>query len=460
MTAAWQAWQGASFGRRLFLIWLVGLLLRLVYVLVFSVDEDLSGDALGYHHAANLLADGQGFIEPFRHFFGNVEEVVINGEPTVITTPLGHAEPTAGHPPVWTTVLGVVSFVGFTTPLQHRIATALIGSLTVLVFGQLGRELRSERLGLISAAVGAGYAFIWINDALVMSETIAIMAAALASLFGLRFTRAPTLANAVTFGLVGALAALTRAELILFLPIVALVALLRADLSWRDRAVRYGVAGLVAVAVIAPWVGRNLVVFENPVLLSNGTGTVLIQANCDDTYYGDNIGYWSLPCGGGQPYGPNGELLDESERDEVVREIGSDYISDHKTRLATVVIPARIGRMWGVYEPIEQLRLDAGEQRPFGVSLVGLAQLAVLGPLAIAGAVIMWRRKEPLLCVALWAPLATFTAAIAFGSTRYRSPAEVTIVILGAVAIDTIVAARSSGPAPAPDSQAPAVGRS
>ena len=76
-------------------------------------------------------------------------------------------------------------------------------------------------------------------------------------------------------------------------------------------------------------------------VLSNGAGTVLVQANCDDTYYGEHIGYWSLPCGGGQPYGPNGEFLDESQRDEVVREIALDYIGDHETRLATVSSRAR-----------------------------------------------------------------------------------------------------------------------
>lgn len=69
MTSAWQAWLNASFGKRLFLIWLIGLAIRLGYVL-FLVEDGLSGDALAYHHGANLLADGQGMIDPFRYLFG------------------------------------------------------------------------------------------------------------------------------------------------------------------------------------------------------------------------------------------------------------------------------------------------------------------------------------------------------------------------------------------------------
>jgi hypothetical protein len=83
---------------------------------------------------------------------------------------------------------------------------------------------------------------------------------------------------------------------VLYLPVVAAVVLLRAPLAWRDRLLRYSLAGIVAVVCISPWVVRNMTAFAQPVLLSNGAGTVLVQANCDATYYGPDIGYWSLGC--------------------------------------------------------------------------------------------------------------------------------------------------------------------
>ena len=177
---------------------------------------------------------------------------------------------------------------------------------------------------------------------------------------------------------------------------------------------------------------------EERVTLSDGAGTVMVQANCDETYYGPHIGYWSLPCGFPQPYGPNGELLDESQRDVVVRERATAYISNHKVRLLTVVVPARIGRMWGLYEPLEQIRLDIGEGRPSIPAKLGFLQYVLLVPAALAGAVIQWRRRQPVLVVGLWVVLATITAATAFGTTRYRTAAEVSIVMFAAIAIEAI----------------------
>lgn len=337
------------------------------------------------------------------------------------------------------TYLAAFSTVGLDSLRAHQLASALLGAGSIVLAGLLGRSLVGDRTGIIAASLTAVYANIWINDALVMSETSAIFFAFLTSLVGLRFWRAPTLRNALWFGLVGGAAALTRAELVFFLPIVAAVALLRTPLPWRARLGRYALAGVVAVAVISPWVVRNNLVLKNRVFISDGTGTVLVQANCDATYYGKFIGYWNLECGSPQPHGPNGELLDESQRDVVVRQRAQTYIANHTTRLVTVVVPARIGRMWAVYEPFQQIRLDELEGRPAFAAWLGLYQFWVLAPLAIAGAVIQWRRRQPLLVVGLWALLATFTAATAFGNTRYRTAAEVTVVMLAAVTIDAVI---------------------
>jgi 4-amino-4-deoxy-L-arabinose transferase-like glycosyltransferase len=430
----------ASFAGRLLLITLLGLVIRVGYVVVVERGDPLSGDAIGYHHNANLLADGRGFIEPFRYIYGGQEDVVLaDGTTRTVITPVGHEEPTAGHPPAWTVILSIASFLGFTSVFAHQLVGAVVGTLTIPMAGILGRELVSERVGLITAGLTAVYAFIWLNDGLVMSETAAILAATAATWAGVRFWRVPTLRHAAVFGLLGGLGALSRAEMVLYLPIVAAVAVLRAALPWRDRVGRFATVGVVSVAVISPWVVYNLGRFAEPVLLSNGTGTVWVQANCDPTYYGPNIGYWELSCGLPQPYGPNGELLDESERDIVVRERAVEYISNHTERLVTVVVPARILRTWALYDPVEQLRLDIyAEERTFALSVVGLIQLYVMAPFAAAGAWSLWRRKLPLLPVALWIPLVTFTVAIAFGNTRYRTVAEVSVVALAAVGVDAL----------------------
>lgn len=429
------------------LIVVVGLTGRFVSMSLWAPKTglDLGGDAVYYHEAANLLADGKGFIDPYRYLFGGSEQVRLSdGRIIEVITPVGHVEPTAGHPPVYVMYLGVFSKLGFSSISAHLIASIFLGAASIVLAGLLGRSWRNEKVGLIAASLTAVYANIWVNDLVLMSETAAIFFTFVTTIFGLRFVRQPSRGNAALFAVAAALAALSRAELLLFLPIVAAVALCRAPLPWRERIFRYTIAGVVCCLVLAPWVIRNNMVMEEPLTLSDGTGTVMVQANCDDTYYGNHLGYWSLRCGYPQPYGPNGELLDESQRDVVVRDRAMTYISNHKTRLVTVIVPARIARMWGFYQPLEQVRLDIGEGRPSIPAKLGFIQYVVLVPLALFGFVLQWRRKQPVLVVGLWVVLATITAATAFGTTRYRTAAEVSIVMFAAISLEYLWAVAST----------------
>ena len=45
--------------------------------------------------------------------------------------------------------------------------------------------------------------------------------------------------------------------------------------------------------VLAPWVVRNLVTFTDTTYISTGAGLALSGANCNQTYYGSNLGSWS-----------------------------------------------------------------------------------------------------------------------------------------------------------------------
>jgi hypothetical protein len=137
-------------------------------------------------------------------------------------------------------------------------------------------------------------------------------------------------------------------------------------------------------------------------------------------------------------------ISDTGVFDVVVRERATAYISNHRTRLVTVVVPARIARMWGLYQPLEQVRLDIGEGRPSIPAKLGFIQYVVLVPLALFGAVLQWRRKQPVLVVGLWAVLATVTAATAFGTTRYRTAAEVSIVMFAAISLEYLWAVAST----------------
>ena len=431
-----------DFRRRLALIFLLGLALRVAYVLLVERGDPLSGDGVYYHEAANLLADGLGFTEPYRYLHGGAQELLFVADPSAITAsantalPVGHVEPTAGHPPLWVLVLGFSSMLGFTGVTAHQMLGAIVGALGVAAVGWTGRTLDGPRTGLVAAALAAVHACLWLSDGLLMSETLVVTGTALLVGCAVRAHRSSDSRWILLLGLVGGLTALVRAEMLMVLPLVAWPVLWTPGIAVRRRLMRYMAIGLVAGAVLAPWTVRNLRAFEEPVLLSNGLGILLAQTNCDATYYGDKQGSWEFDCGLPQPLRSDGTPGDESERDIVYRQRGREYVADHPGRLVSHVVPKRVGRFWGVYAPIQQLRADIlVEGREFRLSVLGLVQFYVTVPLAVVGATWLRRRSQPLLPLLAVPLMGTVVAALTLGATRYRVPTDVVLVLLSAVAI-------------------------
>ena len=431
-----------DFTRRLALIVFLGLVLRVAYVLLVERGDPLSGDGVYYHEAANLLADGLGFTAPYRYLHGGAQEVLFVADPSAITAsanaalPVGHVEPTAGHPPLWVLVLGFSSMLGFTGVTAHQMLGAIVGAFGVVAIGWTGRTLDGPRTGLVAAALAAVHACLWLSDGLLMSETLVVTGTALLVGCAIRAHRSSDTRWILLLGLVGGLTALVRAEMLVVLPLVAWPVLWTPGIAARRRLIRYLAIGLVAAAVLAPWTVRNLRAFEEPVLLSNGLGILLAQTNCDATYYGDKQGSWEFECGLPQPLRSDGTPGDESERDIVYRQRGLEYMADHPGRLVSHVVPKRVGRFWGVYAPIQQLRADIlVEGREFRLSVLGLVQFYVTVPLAVVGAIWLRRRSQPLLPLLAVPLMGTVVAALTLGATRYRVPTDVVLVLLSAVAI-------------------------
>ena len=236
---------------------------------------------------------------------------------------------------------------------------------------------------------------LWLNDGLLMSETLVVMLVALLIGFSWRLYSKNSLSTLILFSLIGGLAALTRVELIIAIPFLAIPILRDSSQELKKRLLNYSAVGLIVAATVSPWVIRNLTQFEEPVLISNGSGILLAQTNCDATYFGDKQGYWEYLCGLPQPLGENGEATDESVRDKEYRKRGLDYASQHKKHLLTNVVPKRMARLWGFYAPIEQLRADKlVEGRSFSLSFIGLLQYYLLIPFSILGVVRLKQAKN------------------------------------------------------------------
>jgi hypothetical protein len=423
---------------RRFFVWLgvitaLGLAVRLAYALIVKWDQPIWGDAFTYHYTANGLADGYGFQTWLPTNFDplNTGRIFPNGA-------------SADNPPLFPLYLAAWSLVGLDSFHAHMIASTLLGTATVFVMGLIGRRIAGPRTGLIAAGLAAVYANFWVNDAVVTSESLAILVVAITVLLAYRAWDQPTLQRILVLGAFGGLACLVRSEVVLLLPLIIIPLVIRrlgGQSVWK-RVGYVAAAGVVALLVMSPWLIRNMTAWKYPETLSTDAGLALQVSSCDATYHGRELGWWSPRCQkGGKPKG------DPSEQDQYWRKRAFKYIGDNLDRYPVVVL-ARIGRMWEIYHPgspwgeirpNQKINFDITEGRSENAARIALAQFYLLVPFVIAGIVIMWRRKVTIIPLASLLVLVTITAAYSFGNTRYRSIAEISIAAFAAVAFDALL---------------------
>jgi 4-amino-4-deoxy-L-arabinose transferase-like glycosyltransferase len=410
------------FWRILFLIVLAAFVVRVAYVGLAKRDESIRGDQLFYNSESDRLADGDGFVEPFD------PQALIRGQ-----VRKGH-DPAADHPPLTVIVLTPVAFLTDHDEIAKRLTMSLLGAVAVGVIGLLARQLAGDRAGWIAAGIAGVYPNLWVNDGLIMSETLAALVVALALLYAYRLIRGPKLWLAFLVGALCGAAALTRAELLLLVPLLAVpAALVARSIAMAQRWKLAGAAVVAAAVVVVPWVAYNMSRFEESTYLSTNDGIALIGSNCNSVYYGDGIGLTDLTCLGRNPRG------DQSVDSKIFRDRAFDYIDAHKERFVVVSF-ARVGRTWSLFRPWDMVSYNKGEGRESWVTILGLVAYYPLLVAAVAGWVVMRRRRRrswPLLVPAL---IVTISSAITYGQTRFRVPAEPTLVVLAAVAIAAVVA--------------------
>lgn len=382
----------------------LGALWRLGYLFAAKWDAPLLlSDALYYSMQAGRNSEG----DWFREALGDL--------------------PGAEHGPLTTLYLTPWS-IGDWGPNQQRLGITLLGIAVVPVIGLVATRLRGRRAGVVAALIAAAYPNLWINDSLVMSETIAILLVAVALAVALAFDRRPRMTTAAALGAVVGLGTLTRSE-------IALLAVAFAVLAWRRAAdvPQRGwmpVAVLVAAGVVvAPWTLYNLGRFEEPVLLSTNDGTTLLGANCDLTYY-EQVGGWDIRCLGPVPIEPT---VDASVRSHARRDVALEYVREHWERVPVVVL-ARLGRIADVYAVGNSVQLDLGEEKARGVIWAGIVSWWALAAAAVAGW--RWAPSPARWWLAMPVGAVLVTAVLFYGAHRIRAPMEPTVVVLAAVAVD------------------------
>jgi 4-amino-4-deoxy-L-arabinose transferase-like glycosyltransferase len=424
------------FGLALAGIALAALAIRIVYGLRVMGAHRFGGDAVEFHLLAQVLGDTGSYLQPFPWLLDH------------------HEIPTAEKPPLFPAYLAVWTKLGAGSYKAHLVAGAFLGAGSVAAIGAIGRRVGGAALGLVAAAVAAVYPNLILLDASLRSESLYVLLIALGLLAAYRVAERPSWQRSAWLGVAIGLAALTRSEAVFLVLLLGLPAVwLGAARGARLRPALAVVAGCALLLV--PWVARNWIQFDRPTAISTNEGGLLAGANCDRAYHGEFIGTWAcFPTAAIGPRNCNRERYrrilgtnscypevdrrgdgNEAAVSARLRRRALDYAGDHAGRVPAVA-SVRLLRTWELWDPAGQASIEAFfADRNRRYNRWAQASLWVMLVLAVAGVVLLRRRGEPLRLLLSLPVLVSLVAILSYGSTRFRAAAEVTLVVLAAVAL-------------------------
>jgi 4-amino-4-deoxy-L-arabinose transferase-like glycosyltransferase len=399
------------FWLRLLLIALLALTVRVAYIGIAKWSDDVEySDALYYATQAQVLAEGGGFEHR------------------------SYDRPAADHAPLTQISQAPTALVFGRSVLAQRLVQAVYGTLAVVAVGLLARRVAGDRAGLWAAGIAAVYPNLWVNDGVILAETMTALLVALLLWAVYAYVDRPSTRLALLVGALSGLAALTRAELAL-LGILAFVPVAyRAWPSWSRRAGAVGLAALAGAVVLAPWMVYNAGRFEKPVVISTNDGLTLIGAYCDEQFDGPDPGLWDIACLPPGAFDDATQRRDQSLVNADYRHLAHEYAMDNLGDLPRVAA-VRVARTWSLYDPASMVRYNRNEGREPPVGWAGFVSWWLLVPVAVAGAVGLYQRGRT-----IWPLLAPFVvvtliSAVFYGLLRFRVPAEVSLVVLAGAAL-------------------------
>lgn len=404
---------------------LVGALARIAYVLVVVEPVSPGLDAVWYLLQGANIREGTGYVVPTSVF-----------RPPVT--------PTAGFPPAYPAYQSLWQQVAGSGVTAVRLSGIVPAAATILGVGALGRRVASATVGLVAAALVALSPALIAADGSGMSEVLTVPLVVGALLVGhLVLTSGASAPRILLLGALCGVAALTRQDLLLLVPLLALPVAVGTRAFGRLGRVGAGALVLVVVALlVVPWAGRNHRAVDSFTVSTLSPSSALAGANCDATYAGADLGSWRFSCV--EEATPPPEVgATEVEVAEAQRQVATRHVRRHLGRLPRVVA-ARQARVWSLWDPTDLARRDADESRRYGWQLVARPVSAVATLVGVAGLVVLVRRRGPARdALILFVPVIVTgaSAAASYGNPRFAAVAQ-PVLAIGAAVVLTQLAAR------------------
>lgn len=370
----------------------------------FAFQFQPVSDYAGYEHMALNLLAGKGLLEGGNSAFLNA------GYPLFVLAP-------------------VFAIFGHHL-LAALFANALLCTVSAWLVYLIAKQAGAGKLGrLLSAGIYAIYLPSWIYAAYLSKENLMTPLMLAVVLLSLRCAYHPSARMAISVGAVLGLLSITGNSGLALSAVLA-IALMISPLSFPRKLARLGLAGLVAMLVVAPWLIRNYQVLGAPVLNTNG-GFNLYLAN-NPAANGMFISIADTPRGATwHQLRKQGEVAaNNTLRDEALA-----WIRQNPARfLALTCKKAALFWMPPVHE-------GEGPQSK-GEALARCAWLAeylAICGLALAG--LAYRRLRTSSTRLLWLAILCYTAVhmMFFVIYRYREPIMPLLMVLAAITVDFLI---------------------
>jgi 4-amino-4-deoxy-L-arabinose transferase-like glycosyltransferase len=374
------------------------LAVRLAYVAIFLRHYAPDSDARQYVELAVSVAHGKGIAGGF---------------------PFWYPHASAFRPPLYPLLLGLVYRLSGDHLLVGMLVNVVIGSAVVVLVALLAGRVGGRNAAVTAGLVAALAPPLLFNDGVTLSEPLSLL----------------LMLGAVLLLLDGRdlMAAVTTGLLMLTRPSAQALAILLAlwmlrSFGWR-RALRFV---LVAVAVVAPWIGRNYVELGSPLLVtSNGFN---LAATYSPFVFAHN-GFLD-PFYAPEFRTVRYQHFTEPELDSVLRRYALRDIRAHPHDLAWHV--KRNVRGWLEINANENDSAERIDGRPIGFLHDTLplffATLAV-------GAIGLWlgRRRQANKLLLLVGGYFAVTSLVTVAAPRLRAPVDVVIYVGAGVAIAALL---------------------
>lgn len=340
--------------------------------------------------------------------------------------------PTALRPPLFPMALASGFWVFGNHIIPLRIGQALLGAVTVLLVGLLGRRLFGPRVGTVGAVLAAVCPSLVLASTSFMSESLflpLLLASVLTALVARDTSRAwPWV---VGCGVLLALAGLTRPiGLLVLLPCLVLIGLRRS-----------GVLVLVSLVVLLPWEVRTArLLHAVPPLTTQGGFLLAGTYNATADHDAQHPAQW-------RPYVVDPDLVaavrahpdaGEAETEQVLRDGAVSYAADHPGYPFRVVY-WNLRRML-LLVPLSETRATIRGEYGYGGAAALAEALGLVALVACGVWGVVRRRTRDLLGSAPWAVWATplllvLATAPVQGFPRFRAPADPFLILMAAVAL-------------------------